>query len=161
MCGLLVEDAASLRSMLTPEPVVRDQVLLLRRESRSLVQRLRLWTPARYAAAAPPFPTRGALVHHLAQALADVAADLERTARRRLPRLETDLGLADQLAVTADDLVRAAPTSEQAAAATCHVLLHRHDLLGEPVPPALAGALVPPGGGEVDVLAAGAVACRG
>ena len=53
---------------------------LLRRESRSLVQRLRLWTPAR----SPRRPrraggagTRGDLVHHLAQALADRAADLE------------------------------------------------------------------------------------
>jgi hypothetical protein len=145
--------------MVTHQPVERDPVLLLRRESRSLVQRLRLWTPARYAAAAPPFPTRGALVHHLAQALADAAADLERAPRRRLPRLDTDLVLADQLAVCSDDLVRAGPTSEQAASATCHLLLHRHDLLGEPVPPGLAGALAPPGGGEADVLAAGTAAC--
>ncbi len=51
---------------------------LLRRESRSLVQRLRLWTPARYAAAAAPWGTRADLVLHLAQACADAVADLER-----------------------------------------------------------------------------------
>ena len=141
--------------MLTPAPDERDPVPLLRRESRSLVQRLRLWTPARYAAAAPPFATRGELVHHLAQALADQAAALEGARCRRLPHLDDDLGLADQLAVTADDLVRAGPGAEQAAAATCHLLLHRHDLLAEPVPPGLAEALVP-GGGEAAVLAAGA-----
>ena len=148
-----------MRRVLTPEAVA-DARALLRRESRSLVQRLRLWTPARYAAAAPPFTTRGALVHHLAQALADAAADLEGARRRPLPRLDTDLALADQLAVTSDDLVRAGPSTEQAVAATCHLLLHRHDLLGEPVPLSLAEALVP-GGGEATVLAAGRAACAG
>jgi len=145
--------------MRTPDPVERDPVALLRRESRSLVQRLRLWTPARYAAAALPFATRGALVHHLAQALAEVAADLEGGPHRPVPRLDSDLALADQLAVTADDLVRARPDCDQAAAATCHLLLHRHDLLGEPVPLALAEALAA-GGDEVAVLAAGTATCR-
>ena len=87
---------------------------LLRRESRSLVQRLRLWTPARYAAAAPPWGTRGDLVLHLAQACADAAAALEGGPRRTLPRLDSDLGLADQLAVTSDDLVRAGPSDDVA-----------------------------------------------
>lgn len=114
---------------------------LLRRESRSLVQRLRLWTPARYAAAAPPHGTRGDLVHHLVQALADAAADLEGGPRRAVPRLDTDLALADQLAVVADDLVRAAPPAQVAREATAHLLLHRRDLLGEEVPPGLAEAL--------------------
>jgi hypothetical protein len=145
--------------VLTSDPAEPDAVALLRRESRSLVQRLRLWTPARYAAAAPPFATRGDLVHHLAQALADQAAELEGGPRRQLPRLDTDLGLADQLAVTADDLVRARPGAEQAVAAVCHLLLHRHDLLAEPVPPGLVDALVP-AGDEAGVLAAGALACR-
>jgi hypothetical protein len=154
-----VSTAASLRLVLTQEPAEPDPGGLLRRESRSLVQRLRLWTPARYAAAAPPFASRGDLVRHLAQALADRAAELEDLPRRLLPRLDTDLGLADQLAVTADDLVRAQPSRQRAAAAVCHLLLHRHDLLVEPVPPSLAEALVP-GGGEAGVLAAGAAACR-
>ncbi len=127
---------------------------LLRRESRSLVQRLRLWTPARYAAAAPPWGTRADLVHHLAQACADAAADLEHQPRRAVPRLDSDLALADQLAVTSDDLVRARPDDELARAATAHLLVHRHDLLGEQVPPALAAAL-----GVADVVAAGRAAC--
>ena len=140
------------------EPWPRDAtsapVDLLRRESRSLVQRLRLWTPARYAAAAPPWGTRGDLVLHLAQACADAAADVEGGPRRALPRLDNDLGLADQLAVTSDDLVRAQRGDELARAVTAHVLLHRLDLLGEEVPSSLAGAL------DVDdVVAAGRAAC--
>lgn len=127
---------------------------LLRRESRSLVQRLRLWTPARWAAAAPPHGSRADLVHHLAQQLADLAADLEAAPRRVLPRLDSDLGLPDQLAVTADDLVRAGPPPEQVQAATAHLLLHRRDLLAEDVPPGLAAAL-----GLADVLSAGVQAC--
>ena len=127
---------------------------LLRRESRSLVQRLRLWTPARYAAAAPPWGTRADLVHHLAQAYADAAADLEREPRRPVPRLDSDLALADQLAVTSDDLVRAGPDPDLARCTTAHLLVHRTELLGEDVPTSLAGALDLP-----DVLAAGRAAC--
>ena len=140
------------------EPWPRDRtdapVDLLRRESRSLVQRLRLWTPARYAAAAPPWSTRGDLVHHLAQACADAAADLEGGPRRALPRLDSDLGLADQLAVTSDDLVRTQPGDDLARAVTAHLLVHRLDLLGEDVPSSLAGSL-----GLVDVVATGRAAC--
>ena len=134
---------------------------LFRRESRSLVQRLRLWTPARFAAAAPSWPggngTRGDLVHHLAQSLADRSADLEGRARATLPRLDSDLGLADQLAVTADDLVRCAAAAAAAAAvaATAHLLAHRGDLLDDEVPPGLAAAL-----GLADVAAAGREQCR-
>ena len=131
-----------------------DPVELLRRESRSLVQRLRLWTPTRYAAAAPPFGTRGDLVHHLAQALADAAADQEGRPRRPLPRLD-DLALADQLAVTSDDLVRAAPSEQVARSTTAHLLVHRMDLLDEPVPAGLAAAL-----GRTDVEALGRTQCE-
>ena len=140
------------------QPWPRDRadapVDLLRRESRSLVQRLRLWTPARYAAAAPPWGTRGDLVRHLAQACADAAAELEGEPRRTLPRLDSDLGLADQLAVTSDDLVRAGPGDDLARAVTAHLLVHRIDLLGEDVPASLADAL-----GVDDVVAAGRAAC--
>ena len=131
-----------------------EPIDLLRRESRSLVQRLRLWTPARYAAAAPPFATRGDLVHHLAQTLADAAAAAEGQPRRALPRLD-DLALADQLAVTSDDLVRTRPADDVTRAATAHLLLHRRDLLDEDVPPGLADAL-----GLPDVVAAGRAACE-
>ena len=137
-------------------PDTREQgpVALLRRESRSLVQRLRLWTPARYAAAAPPVGTRGDLVHHLAQALADAAAAQEGRPRRALPRLD-DLALADQLAVTSDDLVRADPPEAVATAATAHLLAHRRDLLEEEVPAGLAAAL-----GITDVEALGRANCE-
>jgi hypothetical protein len=142
------------------EPWPRDRtdapVDLLRREGRSLVQRLRLWTPARYAAAAPPWGTRGDLVRHLAQACADAAADLEHEPRRTVPRLDSDLGLADQLAVTSDDLVRAQPDDDLARAVTAHLLVHRVDLLDEDVPASLAAAL-----GLDDVRASGRAACAG
>ena len=114
---------------------------LLRREAASLVQRLRLWTPARYAAAAAPWGTRGDLVHHLAQSYADLAAWVEGAAPRPLPRLDTDLALADQLAVTADDLVRSQLPAYDAVA---HLLLHRAELLDEPVPAGLVAALGEP-----------------
>lgn len=132
-----------------------DLAALLRRESRSLVQRLRLWTPTRWAAAAPSYGSRADLVHHLAQALADLAADAESAPRRQLPRLDGDLGLPDQLAVTADDLLRAGPTAQVARAATAHLLAHRKDLLDEDVPAGLAAAL-----GLPDVVVAGRKACE-
>ena len=140
------------------EPWPRDRADapadVLRRESRSLVQRLRLWTPARYAAAVPPWGTRGDLVRHLAQACADAAAHLEGGPRRTVPRLDSDLALADQLAVTSDDVVRAEPDEALARALTAHLLVHRLDLLGEDVPASLAAAL-----GVEDVVAAGRAAC--
>ena len=120
------------------------------------MQRLRLWTPARWAAAAPPYGTRGDLVLHLAQAFADEAARLEAGPRRALPRLDNDLGLPDQLAVTSDDLVRAGPDDVTARAATAHLLLHRSHLLADEVPAGLARAL-----GVDDVLALGQHACDG
>ncbi|MBC7374204.1 MAG: hypothetical protein H7323_09460 [Frankiales bacterium] len=127
---------------------------LLSREARLLTQRLRLWTPARFVAITAA-GTRADLVHHLAQSLADRAAGLEGEPRRLLPRLDSDLGLADQLAVTADDLVRADPPRSVVVAVTAHLLLHRTQLLEDDVPAALAAAL-----GLADVLAAGAQECK-
>lgn len=127
---------------------------LFRREAAALVDRLRLWTPARWAAAAPVLGTRADVVHHLAQALADAAADLEGHPRHRLPRPELDAVLADQLAVTAQDLRQAGPPHPVAVRATAHLLVHREDLLGDPAPAGLAQAL-----GVSDVTAAGRVAC--
>ena len=128
---------------------------LLRRESRLLVQRLRLWTPARYAAAAAPWGTRADVVHHLAQSLADLSAAAEGRPARPLPRLDTDLALPDQLAVTADDLVRAVASAQVAVLATAHLLLHRTELLQDEVPAGLAGAL-----GVGDVVGLGRKACN-
>ena len=112
---------------------------LLAKEVSSLVSRLRLWTPARWAAAADPWGTRADLARHLAQWLADQAAALEGQPPRRLPVLDTDLLVPDQLAVTGDDLVRATPGDEVCQAAVAHVLAHRLDLLAEPAPPSLGG----------------------
>lgn len=138
------------RELATP-----SRVELLRRESRSLVERLRLWTPTRWAAQAPVIGTRADVVHHLAQRLADDAAALERRPHRPLPWLDSDLALPDQLAVTADDLARVRPPDQLAAAAIAHLLLHRRHLLDEPVPATLAAAL-----GLDDVEAAGRRACE-
>ena len=107
---------------------------LLAREAASLVTRLRLFTPARWQAALPPHGTRADAVHHLAQDLAERAGE----ALVRLPRLDSDLALPDQLAVTADDLVRAGRADADAVA---HLLLHRAQLLDEPVPAGLVAAL--------------------
>lgn len=111
---------------------------LLAREAGSLVGRLRTWTAVRYAAQALPGHTRADVVHHLAAELAALSG-----APVRLPRLDGDLVLADQLAVAADDLVRSAPGDDVAGAATAHLLLHRTHLLDEPVPPGLAVRLPP------------------
>ena len=134
--------------------VVTTPAALLSREARSLTQRLRLWTPARFAATAAT-GTRADLVHHLAQALADRAAVLEGGPRRPLPRLSSDLGLPDQLAVTVDDLVRADPPAAVVVAATAHLLLHRTQLLEDDIPAGLAAAL-----GLDDVMATGAQECK-
>ncbi len=82
---------------------------LLAREAGSLVGRLRTWTAVRYAAQALPGHTRADVVHHLAAELAALSG-----APVRLPRLDGDLVLADQLAVAADDLVRSAPGDDVA-----------------------------------------------
>jgi hypothetical protein len=113
---------------------------LLAKEVSSLVQRLRLWTPARWAAACEPWGTRADLGRHLAQWLADRAAELERAPSRALPVLDPDLLVADQVAVTGDDLVRAGPGPELVEQAVAHLLAHRYDLLGEEPPASLGGA---------------------
>ena len=113
---------------------------LLSREAMSLVARLRLWTPARWAAAAPddatPAGTRADLVFHLADAYAQQAG-----APVALPRLSSDLALPDQLAVTADELARTDPGPQQLVDAVAHLLLHRDHLLGESVPSGLVDEL--------------------
>lgn len=125
---------------------------LLRREAGLLVQRLRVWTPPRWGAG-----DRERVARHLAQVLADAAADLEGGPRRPLPDLGSPLALPDQLAVTADDVVRAGPSDELAAALTAHLLLHRHDLLEDDVPDTLAAQLGHASG--ADLLAQAGQAC--
>jgi hypothetical protein len=113
---------------------VPDAAELFDREARSLVERLRLWTPQRWAAAAPPHGTRADLAHHLAQSFVTAAGETDLA----LPRLESDLALPDQLAVTADDLVRAGRATLHHVA---HLLTHRRDLLAEEVPASLLAQL--------------------
>jgi hypothetical protein len=115
-----------------PEP-------LLTKEVAALVQRLRLWTPARWAAACDPWGTRADVARHLAQWFADRAAELEDLPRRVLPVLSPDLLVADQLAVTGDDLVRAGPGDALVEEAVAHLLAHRYDLLDEEPPGSLGG----------------------
>ncbi len=120
------------------ETVTADAALLAK-ELASLAGRLRLWTPQRWAAAAEPWATRADLGRHLAQWLADRAAQLEGQPTRELPVLQPDLLVVDQIAVTGDDLLRADPSADACAQATAHVLLHRYDLLGEEPPTSLGG----------------------
>ncbi len=124
---------------------------LLAREAASFVARLRLFTPARWQAAAPPHGTRADAAHHLAHELAVRAG-----APVPLPRLDSDLALPDQLAVTADDLVRAGTAT---SADVAHLLLHRSELLDEPVPDGVAVALGAPGAAAL--LAAARSRCAG
>ncbi|HUR14628.1 MAG TPA: hypothetical protein VM097_09080 [Mycobacteriales bacterium] len=113
---------------------------LLDKELATLVQRLRLWAPARWAAACPPWGTRADAARHLAQWCADRAAELEGAPLRALPRLAPDLLVADQLAVTGTDLLRAEPPPALVSDAVAHLLVHRYDLLGEEPPATLGGA---------------------
>lgn len=122
---------------------------LLAKELGALVQRLRLWTPARWAATCEPWGTRADVGRHLAQWFADQAALLEGEPRRPLPALAPDLLVADQLAVTGDDLLRAEPPPTLAADAVAHLLVHRHDLLGEEPPSSLGGVAALARGREV------------
>ena len=122
---------------------------LLAKEVQSLVQRLRLWTPSRWAAACDPWGTRADLGRHLAQWLADRAAELEGQPRRELPALAPDLLVADQLAVTGDDLVRAEPGPDVVRDAVDHLLAHRFELLDEEPPASLGGPAAVVRGREV------------
>jgi hypothetical protein len=59
--------------------------------------------------------SRGDLVYDLVQTVADLAADAEGQPRRRVPRLENDTGLPQQLAVVAYDLLAAGGDAALAA----------------------------------------------
>ena len=86
--------------------------------------------------------------------MADRAAAVEGGPRRLLPVLAPDLLLADQLAVTGDDLVQALSAAGECAGRPDveHLLLHRWDLLAELPPSSLGGS---------SVLEAGRATCQG
>ena len=76
-------------------------------EVRRLVDRLAVLTAERLAAPAPPYASKAAAAHALAQRFVDVTADLEGNAPiPPLPWVD-ELAVADQLAVTAQDLISA------------------------------------------------------
>jgi hypothetical protein len=71
-------------------------------------------------------PTKADTVYALVQRLADLSADAEGRAHRRVPRV-SDLVLADQIRVMADDLIAGAP-AETLREATAAVDTVRRDL---------------------------------
>jgi hypothetical protein len=81
-----------------------------------LVGRVQHWTPTRWARlAGGGFGTRADAIHALAQRLADAGADAAGRPRRRVPRLDNDLALPDQVRVLAADVLAAKPAPELAA----------------------------------------------
>jgi hypothetical protein len=102
---------------------------VLERELDLLVRRLRGFTPARYGAAAPPFPTRADAAWHLAQRLVELAGTPE-----RIPELPV-AALPDVLTVVGRDLLETDPDPATTARALAEVLLHRYDVDGAPPGP--------------------------
>src|SRR5690606_16954194 len=102
----------------------------LSREVNRLIGQVRHWTPARWAAPAADAPdrSRGDLVHGLVQRLADRCAEAEGEPRRRVPRLDNDLALVDQLRVIAADLAAAEPGAEVTASAVADIAAVRRML---------------------------------
>lgn len=84
---------------------------------RRLADRLRSLSDVRLAAPLPGGGSRADAAHALAQLLADSAAVLAGEAVRTVPRLD-DLAVADQVAVTGADLVRALRPAARAGDAT-------------------------------------------
>jgi hypothetical protein len=72
-----------------------------------LVNRVQHWTPNRWQKRTSDGDTRAERVHALAQRLADATADASGQPRRRVPRLENDLALPDQLRVLVTDAAAA------------------------------------------------------
>lgn len=114
---------------------------LLDHELTLLVTRLRDFSPTRYAAPTPPFPSRAAALRHLTVYLVRAAG-----VDRQLPTL-SDMALADIVAVTGHDLCATELTEAGAAAALAEVLLHRYDvdasLPGRPAAEAVLRVLDP------------------
>ena len=102
---------------------------VLQRELDLLVRRLRGFPAARYAAAAPPFPTRADAAWHLAQRLVELAGS-----GQRIPDLPV-AALPDVLAVVGRDLLDADPDVDTTARALAETLLHRYDVDGAPPGP--------------------------
>ncbi|HEY8532742.1 MAG TPA: hypothetical protein VIL44_02545 [Micromonospora sp.] len=101
----------------------------LAQEVERFVRQVGHWTPARWSApAGGGGGTRAELVHALVQRIADRAADAEGEPRRRVPRLDNDLVLPDQLRVVVADLVAAHPSEQVLAETTADVNATRRAL---------------------------------
>ncbi len=134
------------------------------------IQRLRaavsVWPAARWSAAPRPLPgllatstTCAGVAGHLVQVLADLAADAEGRDRRPVPKPDTDLALADQLAVMAHDLALAEPAEHLVRAALAEVLLHRAEIdSARPAADAIEVVLGRPAA-PAELLRAAAAAC--
>ncbi len=87
-----------------------------------LVDQVGHWTSTRWAApAASGAGSRADAVHALAQRLADLEAAVVGRPVRRVPRLDNDLVLPDQVRVTALDLLAAGPPDAVLAEAVAAV----------------------------------------
>jgi hypothetical protein len=106
-------------SALTGQPQ-QSAAALLRAAADRFMARAGHWTPARWARPAGAV-TRADLVYELVQRLADLAADAEHHEHRRVPRLDNDLALPDQLRVMVLDLLEAHPPAPVLAEATVAV----------------------------------------
>jgi len=73
---------------------------------RTFVGQVSHWTPSRWAASSPSGARRADLVFGLVQRLAGMSPA---AAGHRVPRLDNDLGLPDQLRVVAADVLVDAP----------------------------------------------------
>jgi len=91
----------------------------LHRELARLITHTGHWGPARWAmpAAGGNGATRAEYTHALVQRLADRLADVEGEPRRRVPRLDNDLAILDQVRVMVADLARGGDESVAAAGA--------------------------------------------
>jgi hypothetical protein len=79
-----------------------------------LVAQVAHWSPNRWTKpASAGTGSRAETVYALAQRLADAAADASGEPRRRVPRLDNDLALPDQLRVLGADLVEASASSPE------------------------------------------------
>ncbi|MEV1288993.1 hypothetical protein [Micromonospora sp. NPDC049679] len=101
----------------------------LEREVDLLIRRVAHWEAPRWAAGAGTGDvSRAEVMHALVQRVADRAAGAEGEPHRRVPRLQNDLVLPDQLRVLAADLIAADPPPQVLAAVAADVVETRRVL---------------------------------
>ncbi len=92
----------------------------LSRAAARLADQVSHWTPPRWAASG-----RAEAFHALVQRIAALDADAEGEPRRRVPRLDNDLALPDQLRVVVADLLAASGDEPTLAAAVAAIAAAR------------------------------------